>query len=386
MSILDDIQQKGQLGCFALTEKFAGVNSGLVVDTEIEWNQERQIFILNTPSNGAKKNWISQGFTADKAVVIANLSVAGQQVGPHAFLMDFRDDNGQLVPNVEINDMGPKSVGNDLDNAWIHFDNVELPYSAMLNRFSEIDVEGDGEYRLRVPGVRPFDMIAQRLFTGRIAVAQAALAYRKSLYSNTKTYADSKLCWSPGKQSEEHLPSLSSIPQLTKIFSDEEDKFARISEFVSMCEDQLNHCLRMNEIPDRQLQEAIAVAKVRAVEESIDMCFRLKQEVGSFALMVGSGFDQMDFLQCCKFAEGDSRILMLKMARDCMSLHQKTGVTVEKEAESKEDKICQQLASLSTLDVSEEHKLMKQHLAMTELAHLNMDRIMESYVGPVKIK
>lgn len=46
--------------------------------------------------------------------------------------------------------------------------------------------------------------------------------------------------------------------------------------------------------------------------------------------MVGSGFDQMDFLQCCKFAEGDSRILMLKMARDCMSLHQKTGVTVEK--------------------------------------------------------
>ena len=24
----------------------------------------------------------------------------------------------------------------------------------------------------------------------------------------------------------------------------------------------------------------------------------------------------MDFLQCCKFAEGDSRVLMLKMARD----------------------------------------------------------------------
>ncbi len=31
--------------------------------------------------------------------------------------------------------------------------------------------------------------------------------------------------------------------------------------------------------PDRALQEAIAVAKVRAVEESIEQCFRLKQEV-----------------------------------------------------------------------------------------------------------
>jgi acyl-CoA oxidase len=46
------------------------------------------------------------------------------------------------------------------------------------------------------------------------------------------------------------------------------------------------------------------------------MCFRLKQEVGSFALMGESGFGNMDFLQACKFAEGDSRILMQKMARD----------------------------------------------------------------------
>ena len=33
LPILDEMQGKGQLGCFALTEKFAGVNSGLVVNT-----------------------------------------------------------------------------------------------------------------------------------------------------------------------------------------------------------------------------------------------------------------------------------------------------------------------------------------------------------------
>ena len=70
--------------------------------------------------------------------------------------MDFRNESGDLVDNVTIHDMGIKSVGNDLDNAWIHFDNVELPRSAMLNRYANIDA--DGQYVLNVPGIRPFDV------------------------------------------------------------------------------------------------------------------------------------------------------------------------------------------------------------------------------------
>jgi len=58
--------------------------------------------------------------------------------------MDFRDKNGKLVKNVKIEDMGLKTVGNDLDNVSIHFDHVELPRTAMLSRFTSID--GDGKY------------------------------------------------------------------------------------------------------------------------------------------------------------------------------------------------------------------------------------------------
>ena len=61
---------------------------------------------------------------------------------------------------------------------------------------------------------------------------------------------------------------------------------------------------------------AIAVAKIRTVETCVELCHRLKQEVGSYALMAGTGFEHTDFLQCCKFAEGDSRILSQKLARD----------------------------------------------------------------------
>ena len=35
-------------------------------------------------------------------------------------------------------------------------------------------------------------MIGQRLYTGRVAVAQAALAYRSQLFDVTKAYADAK--------------------------------------------------------------------------------------------------------------------------------------------------------------------------------------------------
>merc|ERR1712146_716410 len=76
-------------------------------------------------------------------------------------------------------------------------------------------------------------------------------------------------------------------------------------------------------------------------ETSIDLCFKLKQEVGSFALMGGTGFEQMDFLQCCKFAEGDSRILMQKMSRDALRHYQQKK---EKQATGDEGRLCVELS------------------------------------------
>jgi acyl-CoA oxidase len=82
------------------------------------------------------------------------------------------------------------------------------------------------------------------------------------------------------------------------------------------------------------------------VEESIEMCFRLKQEVGSFALMADSGHGNMDFLQACKFAEGDSRILMQNLARD--RLKQFASGVVEDFSED-EKRLCAKLgASMAT--------------------------------------
>eukprot|EP00959_Pyramimonas_sp_CCMP1952_P225559 4716769-Pyramimonas_sp.AAC.1 len=41
---------------------------------------------------------------------------------------------GELVPGVMVGDMGRKTLGNDLDNAWIMFNDVAAPYSALLDK------------------------------------------------------------------------------------------------------------------------------------------------------------------------------------------------------------------------------------------------------------
>mmetsp|Transcript_25835 Transcript_25835/g.63574 ORF Transcript_25835/g.63574 Transcript_25835/m.63574 type:complete len:538 (-) Transcript_25835:291-1904(-) len=307
---LEAIQRAGQLGCFCLTEKLAGVNSGLVVNTVAEWDPRRAEFVIHSPHEGATKNWISQGLTAEKAVVIADLSVGGTRLGPHGFLIDMVNPaTGRPAPGIVTGDMGRKTTGNDLDNAWVRFDRLRVPRAALLNRYGS--VIGD-EYVPAMAGIRTMDMIGQRLFTGRVAVAQAALGFARRLLDTTRAYSDAKQCTMRGEAS----PALSDVPQLHALYEEGGAALDKMDGFVAACELELRRCLVANKIPPPSLTQAIAVSKIRAVEFAIEFCFQLKQEVGSYALMDGTGFGHTDFLQCCKFAEGDSRILSQKLSRD----------------------------------------------------------------------
>ena len=271
------------------------------------YDDERKEWVIDSPTVGSEKNWISQGHVADKAVVLAATTVGGRAVGPHAFLMDLKS------PGVSTGDMGVKTTGNDLDNAWISFAKVRVPRSALLNAHCDVD-EATGDYVVKTDGVAPFEMIGQRLYTGRVAVAQAALAFRAQLFDVTKAYADAKRLPDVSRAGKD--PRLSGVPQLKALFAEADATAGVLEAFLERCEDRLAPLLKTGAVPDHALAHAIAVAKVKAVEHSIDLCWRLKQEVGSYALMGDSGFKHLDFLNCCKFAEGDSRILSQKLARD----------------------------------------------------------------------
>jgi|EP00927_Polykrikos_kofoidii_P014649 alkylation response protein AidB-like acyl-CoA dehydrogenase len=363
---LNDVQRAGELGAFGLTEKFAGVSSGMVVETIAEFDNNSREFIIRTPNDGAKKNWISQGFCADKCVVVADLHISGKSHGPHAFLMDFRvarDGGRELVKGISLADMGRKTVCNDLDNAWISFDSVRIPESALLDRFGGIDEQG--VYSPKQKGLSSMEQIGQRLFTGRVAVAQAALVCGRGLFAKTREYTDKKLCWAPNGL----RPPLSMLPQLGSLFAEAEEAFSYGDRYAKLCEEKLNACLREDRIPPKDLMDAIAVAKIRAVETVVQLCFRLKQTVGSRALMANSGFESLDSMQVAKFAEGESFVLMMKLARD--RVKQKNLSNVKKEEE----------AIVAELGKSSPAQWAAKADQVYHLAELVMDRTMEELMG-----
>ena len=64
------------------------------------------------------------------------------------------------------------------------FDQVKLSRSALLNKFADIDArKGEyvqvGEERMRI------EVIGQRLLTGRVAIAEAALVSARALHLRT---------------------------------------------------------------------------------------------------------------------------------------------------------------------------------------------------------
>eukprot|EP01134_Creolimax_fragrantissima_P001952 CFRG1952T1 len=319
LKMLEDIQRKGQLGCFLLTEMQAGVLSGLIVETTADWDAKTQQFILHTPSDKAAKNWISQGYTAECGVVIADLRINGKSHGPHPFFMEMRHgEGGKLLPGIRIEDMGTKTIANDLDNARVWFDHVKLPKSSLLNKFADIVDDKYvqvGKERMRI------EVIGQRLLTGRQAIAEAALYSARVLHMKTEEYAKRKIC--NGLAGE---TTLASMPQLRNVLDESYAQIDKMIAYTAGVEERLNKCLREGTIPDADLVEKIAVCKIRCIDVAIQRVHILRQEVGSYALMHDTGFELVDMLLTCKFAEGDSRILQQKLARDRLKRVQKGGL------------------------------------------------------------
>jgi acyl-CoA oxidase len=176
------------MGCFAMTEIGHGSNvQGL--ETSAVYHRENDCFVLHSPSYSAGKNYIGNAAEdARSAVVFAQLEVNGQKHGVHAFLVPIRDENGNPLPGVTIEDNGLKMGLNGVDNGRIWFDHVRVPRVEMLNRFA--NVTADGQYRsdIQSPGARFFTMIGT-LVGGRISIAASSNSASKSALTIAIRYA-----------------------------------------------------------------------------------------------------------------------------------------------------------------------------------------------------
>eukprot|EP00388_Colpodella_angusta_P000053 GDKJ01000182.1.p1 GENE.GDKJ01000182.1~~GDKJ01000182.1.p1 ORF type:complete len:593 (-),score=143.80 GDKJ01000182.1:152-1909(-) len=311
-----------ELGCFALTEAGAGVLSGLVVLTTAKWTPEGYIFSSGKTEEEvekAKKVWISQGFVAKWAVVIARLILPGENgaeidKGPHAFVVDLD------TPGVERIDMPRKVAFNSLDNAILIFRDALVNHDALLRGVSFVD--GKGKYCLADES-RPFrfEDVAQRLLSGRICIAGASLSFLSSVQDGVEEFAAQRMM----PTGKEEWTALADMPFMHSQLQEKRDVKVVLHRFVRHLEEKFQTVpLLKNDLVDK-----IASAKIVCVEFAIAGIAELKERVGALSLFDHGPFGvRTDFLYVFRFAEGDSAVLRQKMARDALKVVQKNPMVV----------------------------------------------------------
>lgn len=183
-------------GCFAMSELGHGSNVR-ELETVARYDHDSRSFDVHTPSDNARKEWIG-GAARDArlATVFAQLEVDGKGRGVHAFLVPLRDERGEALPGVRIEDCGEKMGLNGVDNGRIWFDHVKVPRAAMLSRYASIDDSGRYQSPIESDSKRFFTMLGT-LVGGRVSVAGAGLTAAKAALAIAIRYGERRRQFGP---------------------------------------------------------------------------------------------------------------------------------------------------------------------------------------------
>jgi acyl-CoA oxidase len=174
-------------GCFAMTEAGHGSNVQQL-QTTATYDPDTDEFVIDTPSDEARKEYIGNAAChADVAAVFAQLTVAGEEHGVHVFAVPLRDREGNLCSGVRIEDSGEKMGLNGVDNGRIWFDDARVPRDALLNRYADVDGEGNYSSPIENPNRRFFTMVGA-LVQGRVCISGASISAAKSALTIATRY------------------------------------------------------------------------------------------------------------------------------------------------------------------------------------------------------
>jgi acyl-CoA oxidase len=161
-------------GCFAMTETGHGSNVQ-ALETTATYDPHTQEFVVDTPTESARKDYIGNAARHGRmAAVFAQLVVGGEPRGVHALLVPIRDEQGEPMPGVRIEDCGAKLGLDGVDNGRLYFDHVRVPRDALLDRYAEVSPDGVYTSAIENPTKRFFTMVGT-LIQGRISVCGAAI-------------------------------------------------------------------------------------------------------------------------------------------------------------------------------------------------------------------
>ncbi|HSE10304.1 MAG TPA: acyl-CoA dehydrogenase [Nocardioidaceae bacterium] len=193
------------LGCFAMTETGHGSNVQ-ALGTTASYDAETGEFVIHTPDDSARKDYIGNAaMHARLAVVFAQLVVGGEARGVHALVVPLRDEDGNVMPGVRIEDCGRKIGLNGVDNGRIWFDQLRVPRDALLDQHAEVQEDGTYHSPIENQDRRFFTMLGT-LVQGRVSVGGAGINASKVALSVAIKYALTRRQFgSPGSDREEIL-------------------------------------------------------------------------------------------------------------------------------------------------------------------------------------
>jgi len=162
-------------GCFAMTETGHGSNVQ-EIGTTATYEADTQEFVVHTPDQMSQKDYIGNAARDGRmAAVFAQLiTPGGVRQGVHALLVPIRDEEGNPLSGITIEDCGAKLGLEGVDNGRIAFDEVRVPRAALLDRYAQVAEDGAYVSAIENPTRRFFTMLGT-LVQGRVSVCGAAI-------------------------------------------------------------------------------------------------------------------------------------------------------------------------------------------------------------------
>ena len=120
------------------------------IECEARWDPKTKEFVLHSPTLTASKWWNgTMGRTANHAIVMAKLLLPKSEgsneytlKGVHTFIVQIRDmKTHKPLEGIAVGDIGPKYGYAPMDNGYMLFNHHRIPHSAMLARYSKVDIE-----------------------------------------------------------------------------------------------------------------------------------------------------------------------------------------------------------------------------------------------------